>query len=247
MPNLSDFCWYYLMAMMLVALRFGWHMFYRLDHLDWHYGKVEVWAQYLTLVIVWPVLIFRWRLLINPAPCFQSPYGQAERQREETRLRTSPPPCGDLILYRPAPGYSEETVGEFIFLANDVLENLARRLKESPKLQNDHEGAIMNWVLQRDTSIDTPTPVPRAWQRFEFIANDLVRKGRAEVRCLTCNESVPAEALSATDEGGSWGWLHNRLYCPAGHMLLTVAMMHVCRPLNRTKTSGAGGSEPLDD
>ena len=87
MPNLSEFYWCYLVAMMIVALRFGWHMFYRLDHLDWHYGKVDVWAQYLTLVIVWPVLIFRWRLLINPAPCFESPYGQAERQREETRLR----------------------------------------------------------------------------------------------------------------------------------------------------------------
>ena len=103
----------------------------------------------------------------------------------------------------------------------------------------------MNWLLQRDTSIDTPTLVPRAWQRFEFIADDLVRKGRAEVRCLTCNESVPANALSATDEGGSWGWLHNRLYCPAGHMLLTVAMMHVMRPLNRKKAPSTEGSETL--
>lgn len=87
MLNLSDFYWCYLVAMMLVAIRFGWHMLYRLDHLDWHYGKSDLWAQYLTLVIVWPVLIFRWRLLINPALCFQSPYDQAERQREETRLR----------------------------------------------------------------------------------------------------------------------------------------------------------------
>ena len=181
--------------------------------------------------------------MLDPSPCLKDEYGQAERQREEIRLRASPPPCGDLIVYRPAPGYSEETFGEFIFLANDVHENLPLRLKNNPHLKNDHEGAIMNWLLQRDTSIDTPTPVPTAWQRFEFIADDLVRKGRAEVRCLTCNESVPADALTATNEGGSWGWLHNRLYCPAGHILLTVAMMHVMRPRNRKKAPSAEESE----
>ena len=233
----------YFFGTLVVALRFGWHMIFRLDHLDWHYGKSDIWFGYTTGVILWPFLIFRPRLLLDPSPCFKDEYGQAERQREEIRLRASPPPCGDLIVYRPAPGYSEETFGEFIFLANDVHENLALRLKNNPHLKNDHEGAIMNWLLQRDTSIDTPTPVPTAWQRFEFIADDLVRKGRAEVRCLTCNESVPADALSATDEGGSWGWLHNRLYCPAGHILLTVAMMHVMRPRNRKKIPSAGESE----
>ncbi len=227
----------------MVVVRFGWHMIFRLDHLDWQYGKSDIWFGYTTAVILWPFLIFRPRLLLDPSPSLEDTYGQAKRQREEDRLLASPPPCGTFISYRQAPGYQEDTFGEFVFSANDVHENLAPRLKNNPHLKNDHEGAIMNWLLQRDTSIDTPTPVPKAWQRFEFIADDLVRKGRAEVRCLTCNESVPADALTATNEGGSWGWLHNRLYCPAGHILLTVALMHVMRPLNRKKAPQAGESE----
>ncbi len=86
--------------MLVVVVRFGWHMVFRLDHLDWHYGKSDIWFGYTTAVILWPLLIFRPRLLLDPSPSLKDTYGQAKRQREEIRLRASPPPCGDLILYQ---------------------------------------------------------------------------------------------------------------------------------------------------
>ena len=79
MPTLSEFFWFYLFGMLVVVVRFGWHMVFRLDHLDWHYGKSDIWFGYTTAVILWPFLIFRPRLLLDPSPSLEDTYGQAKR------------------------------------------------------------------------------------------------------------------------------------------------------------------------
>jgi hypothetical protein len=217
----------YLIGAAVVAARLGWHMAFRLDAFDWHYAKSDIWTSLILYTLLWPLLLLDPALLFNPTSLFEGPYGFAAAQRRAAQLWINPPPCGSRVRYRRSPGFYEESYGEFIFRAADIEATLQARLRADPHLSGEHEGAILNWLRRRDDTILEPTDVPTAWWRFVFVADELVRQGVAEVKCLRCNESVPNDLLILKDDEGQAGWNFNRVLCPRGHSLLVVEMMHL--------------------
>ncbi len=91
----------------------------------------------------------------------------------------------------------------------------------SPCLYNDHEGAILNWLeMHYDDSTSEPTPVPEAWWRFQFIANELIRNDSTEVHCLKCKAHYSTDQLILKNDRGRSGWNFDRVVCPKDHLLL---------------------------
>ena len=179
---------------MVIALFLGYHMMFRLDRFDWNYEKVGIWVVFFGTTLLWPLMFKKPQLLLTPRKLFQAcdDTGIAERMREESRLRSNPPPCGTLISYHQREG---EMFGEFTFQTADVIKEITGKLLKNPHLAQDHEGAILNWLRRNDDSLKAPTPVPKTWYRFEFIAASLVRKGCGEVRCIKCNAQIPKEIM----------------------------------------------------
>ena len=217
----------YLSIAMLVAAWLGWYMVMRLDSFDWYYSKPEIWGMFIFAALLWPVVVIKPQNLINPAELFSGPYHLAARMREEELLRSYPPACGETVRYRQSPGRGNETFGEFTFNSVDLERATIATLQENPNLAKEHEGAILNWLRQRDDSIKTPTAVPEAWWRFQFIADDELRAGRGEIYCLKCNTQIPDRLLRKQDDGGNAGWNFDRLICPAGHPLLDFESVHL--------------------
>jgi len=218
----------YLAGAVVVGIRLGWHMVTRLDQFDWRYSKSHIWTSFVLSVLFWPFIFFLSpKTIVNPTNLFEEEYGLAKRMREESHLWSNPPPCGASILYQQGSGRYEETFGEFIFRSGDIEKVLEDKLDQNAHLANGHEGAILNWLRQRDDSLTEPTPVPKTWHRFQFIADDVLRKGLGEIRCLKCNKPVPKNDLLQNDDHGLPGWNFNRLACPYGHPLLIVEKMHL--------------------
>jgi hypothetical protein len=155
----------------------------------------------------------------------------AARMREEDRLSNAPPPCGSSILYRQV---REDTYGEFIFNSVDIENALTRRLSEHPNLLKNDEGAILKWLRGRDDSISTPTSVPEGWSRFQFIADDVLRNGYGDIRCVICNKRIHKCDVVLKDDHGLPGWNFNRLLCPNNHQLLVVRMRHILMRMDNT-------------
>jgi hypothetical protein len=228
----------YAAATLLVALRLGWHMVFKLDRYDWHYDKGDIWSNLGLYVLLWPlVLMMKLRTrgpagrsdeaparrgpTLDPAKIFSNPNGAAAR----ARLRDNPPPCGTVIRYRQADGFST-AFGEFLFRAEAVERVLVNRIREYPHLKNDVDGVILNWVRRRDRGFSEPTEMPALWD-FRSGANDLVREGEGKVRCIKCDETFPTGALIPRDEHGRPGWNIDLLICPRGHELLEVRKYHI--------------------
>lgn len=233
----------YIAGAVLTGVRLGWHMAFRIDRFDWRFSRANIWTSLVLSTLLWPLLLMTPRDLIDPQKLLKGGVGFvdfAARAREEERLHLSPPPCGAAILYRQDRGGYEETFGEFAFRSVDVEEALAGKLRDHPHLAADHEGSILNWLRQRDESIATPTPIPAAWSRFQYVADDLLRNGRGEVRCLACDKPIPKSELLQKDDQGRPGWNFNRLVCPYNHRLLVVERIHlvVCAP-NDVDQSGS--------
>jgi len=104
---------------------------------------------------------------------------------------------------------------------------LHKVLHESPHLAGTDEGELLNWVKNRDETLTDATDVPELWWRFEFIADELVRSGKAKTRCQKCNESLNTDQLQTDDDTGKAGWNFNRIICPQGHNLLVTEGMHL--------------------
>ena len=217
----------YLAGVVLTAVRLGWHMAVHLDGFDWRYSKANNWTVFILSMLLWPLTLIRPGNLIDPSKLFEGNYGIAARKREQSRMSVNPPPCGAQVLYQQYQGLDEETFGEFTFKSTDVENALAVTLGENPQLEKADEGSILNWLRRRDDAITKATPVPSTWGRFEFIADDLVRKGRGEVRCLKCETPILISKLLRQDDIGKPGWNFNRLLCPNNHQLLVVEKMHI--------------------
>jgi hypothetical protein len=225
----------YIAGAVLTGVRLGWHMAFRIDRFDWIYSKSNIWMSFVLSTLLWPLILMPPRNLIEPAKLFEGSFGRAglaARAREEERLQLSPPPCGAVLLYRQGRGGYEETFGEFTFRSVDVEEALVGKLRDHPHLAADHEGSILKWLRQRDESITTPTPIPAAWSRFQYIADDLLRNGRGEAHCLACNKPIPKNEWFQKDDQGRSGWNFNKLVCPNNHRLLVVERIHLvmCAP-----------------
>jgi hypothetical protein len=149
-----------------------------------------------------------------------------DAQEEQDRLWENPPPCGPLIRYVQHCVY-EDVHGEFLFKVADVEQQIKGILQENPHLANGDEGAILNWIKRRDESLTEPTGVPSAWARFEYVANDLVRAGKAEIHCTKCGTVIGSDQLATNDDSGKRGWNFDRVACQHGHNLLVAESVHL--------------------
>ncbi len=177
--------------------------------------------------LLWPLLLFRPRVLLDPGNLFQMNCSQEASRRKEARFWSNPPPCGKFILYRPHKIVLSGGEGEFIFRSADVEETLLDEFREHPHLAKDQLGSVLKWAQQRDESIGAPTAVPDRWWNLHAIADKMLRDGLGEIRCLTCNQQVPNNLLRQNDMSGKPGWNFNQLRCPEGHILLSVETMHI--------------------
>ena len=218
---------FYLLGIALTSLRLGWHMAFRLDQFDWQYAQRDVWLMFVVASLLWPLLLFCPKVLLNPGNLFQVNFSEAAMGRKEARFWSNPPPCGKAIRYHPIKVMLSGGEGEFIFQSSDVEAVILKELCEHPHLANDQLGSVLKWLRQRDETIAEPTPVPDGWWKLHDIADDVLRKGRGEIRCLTCNQEVPNNLLRQNDMTGQPGWNFNQLRCPEGHVLLSVETMHI--------------------
>jgi len=150
----------------------------------------------------------------------------AEEKSGRASLRENPPPCGSVIRYVQDCVY-EGVHGEFLFKATDVEQQIEGILKENPHLAQGDEGAILNWVKGRDESLTGPTSIPSSWARFQYMADDLVRAGKAEIHCTKCGAVIGADQLATDDDSGKRGWNFDRIACQHGHNLLVVESVHL--------------------
>ena len=225
----------YLTGVLVVALRLIWHMVFKLDRYDWHYNKSYIWMIFILDVLLWPILLIKKsENLIDPSESFKQEImgvviDKPGQMRELDRLRKNPPPCGPIIRYRQGDSGYEEVYGEFLFSAEVVEARLIKRQQKVPARADDVEEAVLNWLCQRDNTLTDPTDVPDAWWKFQYVADDLLRKDSAVVgcRCLKCGNEVSFNELARKDDRGRLGWNFNRLACPENHNLLSVEVMHL--------------------
>ena len=214
-------------ATILFTLQFVTCVFFRLDHYDWRYNKDGIWLVIFLIPFAWPfILAAKPGLLVDPRCLVPDTLGLAAQHREQVRLWTSPPSCGAEFSYRQAFDGSEHSFGEFLFQSKDVEGFLADKLRNMPQLRDGQEGAILNWLRQRDISFTKRTPIPEAWSRFEILADQLVRESKARVSCLKCGTVILPGDLSIMDDHQKPGWNYNRIYCPKGHLLIMVRRVH---------------------
>lgn len=211
----------------LIALHFAWYLLFKFDRYDWQFKKGNIWIDFVLFTVLWPLLLIRPQNLFDPGNIFKDSFGLAQRRREQDHLLENPPPCGAIIRYRPQRGGYEETYGEFLFSAADVEQSLHDRLNQHPHLSNDDEGAILNWLQHRNETLKNPSDVPSVWDRFQYIASDLISAGRFEAHCLQCEIDISGDELIAKNDCGLSGWIVDRLTCPSGHVLLAVKTMHL--------------------
>jgi hypothetical protein len=168
--------------------------------------------------------------LIQPGHLFKETSGIAagiaDRDRRKWELARNPPPCGAQIIFKTNRG-SDEEFGELIFDSDKTEKTLIEKLHKSPRLADDDEGEILRWLRQRDTAVKLPTPVPELWSRFEYLADEMLRQGIGEIRCLKCEKNIPAIQLSEHNDQGKPGWNFNRWICPKGHQLFVVETIHI--------------------
>lgn len=218
----------YFLVAILVAFRVGWHMLFRMDQYDWNCtGKEDIWMTFVFFTVAWPIFILKPQTFVRLGPQFDI-YGNAASARERDRLRRDLPPCGKTVIYKQITGaFGSEVCGEFLFKTKDLLAQLKQRLTESPDLVNWDEGDISKWLDQYDSTIEDPSPVPIIWDRFEYLANEVARSGKCQVKCLKCDAFVPVESIIRDDDSGKAGWNLDRLACPEGHNLLVIRAIHV--------------------
>lgn len=218
----------YLVGITLVALKLGWHMAFRLDRFDWQYAKRDMWRLFVLASLIWPLLLLTPRVLFDPRRLFQRNFSLAAMRRKEARFWSNLPPCGKFIRFRPIKEVLAGGDGEFTFLSADVEDAIADNLREYPRhLANDQLRSVLRWLRQRDESIVEPTSVPSTWWQFHGIADAILRNGRGEIHCITCNCQVPIETVKQNDCTGQPGWNFNQLRCPHGHILICVETVHI--------------------
>jgi hypothetical protein len=219
----------YLAGAVLVALRMGWHIRYRLDKYDRKFCDVR--STFWFNVILWPLLLLKPDNLINPK--FSEPTwseGRAEAERKLDRLEAKLPPCTAFILYRPGHDESGKCDSEFVFDAAEVVAIMGKRLAELPAEQHGRYPGILNWLRQRDASRPDPVDVPALWNGwFLNVAVGMMNRKLGQVWCGKCGELVPQDEISI-DSGPSGiqgsGWHFNVWCCPQGHKLLTKDAIH---------------------
>jgi hypothetical protein len=217
----------YLLGVALTSLRFGWHMVFRLDRFDWQYALRDNWLIFVLASLLWPLLLVRPKVLLDPGNLFQVDFSEAATARKGARFWSNPPPCGMWIRYRPHKIGLSGGEGEFTFRSAELEEAIIEELREHPHHAKDQLESVLKWLKQRDESIAEPTAVPAQWWNLHAIADNMLRQGRGESRCLACNQLIPNDLLQQNDAQGLPGWNFNQLRCPDGHVLLREEKMHI--------------------
>jgi hypothetical protein len=127
-----------------------------------------------------------------------------DAEKERARLRENPPPCSSVIRFVQDCVY-EDVHGDFQFRTTDVEQELKNILRENPHLANDNEGAILNWIQGCGKLVTEPTDVPSIWSQFQYVANNLVRAGKAQIHCNICKTSVGPDQITTNDDRGKRG------------------------------------------
>lgn len=213
----------YLAGALAVAVRFAWHMAYRLDHFDWRYG--DVWPNFWFSVLLWPLLLKKPQLLIFPS--FRSAPGGidlAQRERELDCLRKNPPPCGNLVRF--AQKQQHDADCGFVFQAEIVEHALSGPLANQSGAYGEVEEDILHWVNRRDVGGKGVTDVPAAWWQFQYLAANLIEQGHGVAHCGACGRSSPAGMIAKNSMRGA-GHTFHQWNCPCGSPLLFVDGGHV--------------------
>lgn len=225
----------YLAGAVLVAMRMGWHIRYRMDKYDRMFSDVR--ETFWLDVILWPLLVLKPDTLIHPrfSPNAWNE-GRADAERELDRLAQNLPPCGAAIRYVPEADEFGACDSEFVFDAAAVEVIMATRLAELPAEQHGRFTAILDWLRQRKPSCAEPTDVPAAWDgHFLSVAVGMMNRGLGQVKCGKCGEIIPREQISIDSVPTKMvtsGWRYKIWCCPQNHKLLTKVAMHFSLRLN---------------
>jgi hypothetical protein len=213
----------YLAGMLYVIFAMLISLLLRFDAYDWKYSMNETAKTFALVMILWPVLILKPLNLINPGRLLSS-----SSEADYVRFWKNLPPCGPQLYYRLSACDKRvgQSSGEFIFCSSDVEECLLSTFRQNPHLNTGLESDMLHWLQHRDKSIVIPVAIPDEWDRFKYIANELLRTKSMEVRCLKCNDKYRSDELQRMDDENLPGWNFNRLLCPNGHLVLGVLTHH---------------------
>ncbi|GAC08917.1 hypothetical protein [Paraglaciecola chathamensis] len=99
----------------------------------------------------------------------------------------------------------------------------------TPSLPNTQEHYIHRWLRTYDPALFVCNVVPTSFDRFEYIAADMIEAGKGQVHCKSCDTVYDASDIKAVD-GGQGGWILGELYCPNDHLLARRKKIHFMRP-----------------
>jgi len=233
-PELTDamtawtFLHIYLAGALLVALRMGWHIRYRMDKYDRMFSDVR--GTFWLDVILWPLLALKPGTLIHPrfsADAWNE--GRAEAERELDRLEANLPPCGAFIRYEPEHDESGKCNSQYVFDASEVQVIMEKRLSELPATEHGRYPGILDWLRRRDSACLDPVDVPAPWNGwFLNVAVGMMNRGLGQVTCGKCGDVIPQDQITVDSgpTGQGTGWRFNVWCCPQGHKLLTKDAMH---------------------
>nr|WP_166426137.1 hypothetical protein [Paraglaciecola sp. 20A4] len=168
------------------------------------------------------------------------------------------PQCGSHIMYKGTDIYGERLDGRFIFETTDLLPVLFDEIHPEPFVMeggdeidetdvealqvraelnewiNDcrkefgEEHYIYRWLRTYDPTLFVCNVVPTSFNRFEYIASDMIEAGKGQVHCKTCSKVYAASEIKRADEGTS-GWVFGVMHCPNGHLLARCKKIHFMR------------------
>lgn len=218
---------FYLTGAVILAIYFFWQMITELDKYDWRFNKSDIWTSFVLATLLWFLILPLLRSDIKNL-LKKSEFNLADRAREFNELWNNPPPCSSVIRYSQH-DYNEKILGVFLFDSDDMEDAIIDKIEENSRLGNEQEGAILNWLQQRDSSSKEPSNVPEAWHRIQYVVDDLLRHGQGDIFCIACDKAISHSDLVKNDDYNLSGWNYNRLICNAGHPLLEIQRIHILK------------------
>ena len=179
-------------------------------------------------------------------------------QQEWSAFVDALPLCGSHIMYKGTDIYGERLAGRFIFETADLLPMVFDRLNPKPfslddddsandsndveaeidtetsarvtlhNGQNTQEHYIHRWLRTYDPTHYVCNVVPNTFDRFEYIASDMIGAGKGQVHCKSCDTVYAASEIKAGDED-TGGWILGAMHCPKEHLLARRKTIHFLR------------------
>jgi hypothetical protein len=188
--------------------------------------------------ILWPLLAFHLtrisRLLCLFVGLDELSVTLQAVQKDRQQALLHPPYCSSVVRFDAATCSDFSGAhGVFHFAAEDVQREIQTMITRYPNLKHDDEGGLLVWLQNRQRDDPSPVAVPRVWPRVIYTIDELLRAGIGSAHCPSCRKDFHAQQLTTGDESGHNGWNHNRLLCPAGHLLLKRKRIHILKPWHK--------------